>query len=317
VVVSRSEWTPEAGGGSFSPSRGILKIERNVAENHASLTDKKQAALAALRQHGKLVVALSGGVDSAVLLALAVEAVGPERVLAVTGRSASLGDDDLADAREVARHLSVRHEVLETREMDREGYRANRGDRCYHCRSELFDLLVGLALRRGFDAVAYGAILDDLDDARPGMKAASERRVLAPLLDARLRKDEVRALAEEAGLRLKDKPASPCLSSRIPVGTEVTEGRLDQVRRAESALRSLGFRQFRVRHHGDVARLELDPEGERLILDPGVRAQVAASVRASGFRFVTVDLEGYRSGSLNPGIPLLSQRIGPNRSSGQ
>jgi len=295
----------------------VEPAERGVAEDHANLTDKKKVALAALQEHARWVVALSGGVDSAVLLALAVEAVGADNVLAVTGASESLGEGDLDDAREVAGRLAVRHEVVETREMDRDGYRANLGDRCYHCRCELFDALLALALRRGFDAVAYGAIQDDLEEDRPGMKAASERRVLAPLRDAGLRKAEVRELAEQAGLRLKDKPASPCLSSRIPVGMEVTEERLDQVRRAESVLRSLGFRQFRVRHHGEVARLELDPEGQRLIEDPSVRSRVAAGVRASGFRFVTVDLDGYRSGSLNPGPAALSQRIGPARSGGQ
>ena len=293
-------------------------MEDCVASDGVSLTDKKQKALAALREHGSVVVALSGGVDSAVLLALAVEALGSVRVLAVTGRSPSLAPEELDDAREVARCLGVRHEVVETQELARESYRANLGDRCYHCRSELFEVLLDLAARWEFSAVAYGAIRDDLGDFRPGMKAASERGVVAPLLDAGLQKDEIRVLAGEAGLRVKDKPASPCLSSRIPVGTEVTVERLDQVREAESVLRGLGFRQFRVRHHGDVARLELDPEGDRLLRDPDVRAQVVAGLRAAGFRFVAADLESYRSGSLNPEPePGLLHRIVPARLGGQ
>lgn len=286
-------------------------------DERAKLADKREAALAILRRSGRLAVALSGGVDSATLLALAVEALGRESVLAVTGVSRSLVDEDLEDATEVARQLGVRHEVLETREMEREGYRANQGDRCYHCRSELFEGLLDLAGRLGFDAVAYGAIRDDLAEDRPGMRAASERKILAPLLDAGLSKEEVRVLAERAGLRLKDKPASPCLSSRIPAGTEVTEERLDQVRRAESVLRSLGFRQFRVRHHGDVARLELDPEGDSLIRNPEVQARVASGVREAGFRFVAVDIEGFRSGSVAAGASVATQRIDPARVGGQ
>jgi uncharacterized protein len=263
-----------------------------------------------------VVVALSGGVDSAVLLALAVEALGPERVLAVTGRSAAVPARDLHDARRVARALGARHEVVETNEIDRPEYRANAGDRCFHCRAELFEVLGRLARQRGFSTVIYGAILDDLGDFRPGMTAAERHRVRAPLLEAGIGKKEVRALAREAALPVRDKPAAACLSSRLPVGTEVTPERLARVERAEEAIRRLGFRQFRVRHHGEVARLELEPEALATVLEQGPRERLVEAVKAAGYRFVALDLEGYRTGSLNPETPRL-HRIDPARDGGQ
>ncbi len=266
----------------------------------ADLDIRKERALEVLRARGSVLVALSGGVDSAVLLALAMEALGPGRVLAVTGHSPALPRTDLEDARRVARHLGAPHEVIETRELERPGYRANAGDRCYHCRTELFEALSSVAKRRGLEAVAFGAIPEDAKDFRPGMAAARERGVVAPLLEAGLNKEDVRSLADRAALPVSDKPQSACLSSRIPVGTEVTAELLDQVGRAEAALRELGLRQLRVRHHGDIARLELDVEGERALRDPALRERVVAAVRDAGFRFVTLDLQGYRQGSLNP-----------------
>lgn len=283
----------------------------------AELESKKKVALESLREAGSVLVSLSGGVDSAVLLALAIEALGRDRVLAVTGRSASLASDELADAEEVCRFLGARHEAVETREMERPEYRANTGDRCYHCRSEMFEVFRRVARERGLVSVAYGAIHDDTGEFRPGMVAAEEQQVLAPLLDARLTKEEVRDLARDAGLPVRDKPASACLSSRIPVGTEVTAERLAQVDRAEAALRHLGFGQLRVRHHGDLARLELDSTGNSRLSEPGVRARVVEVVRSAGFRFVTVDLEGYRTGSLDPEDPGEVYRILPARETGQ
>lgn len=271
-----------------------------------------------LRKRNGVLVALSGGVDSAVLLHLALEALDHERVLAVTGRSESLAEHDLEDAIDIARHLGAAHEVVVTSELEREGYRANNGDRCYHCRTELFEILRRIASARGLPAIAYGAITDDLGDYRPGMKAAEEMGILAPLVDAGMSKTDVRAVAREAGLPVREKPAGACLSSRIPVGTEVTPERLAQIERAEAALRDLGLTRFRVRHHGEVARLEIDAEGERRLADPAIRERAIRGVRASGFRFVALDLEGFRSGSLNPepaGGRLY--RIRPARDGGQ
>jgi uncharacterized protein len=291
-----------------------MNPQEKTPEN--SLEIKKIQAIRRLRECSDVVVALSGGVDSAVLLALAAEALGGERVLAVTGISGSLPSGELEEARAIATSLGVAHETVVTREMERAGYRANTGDRCFHCRSELFGVLQRLARERGFSHVAYGAIAEDASDYRPGMRAAEELNVLAPLLEAGIGKAEVRALAAEAGLDVREKPASACLASRIPIGTEVTGERLTEIDRAEAELRRLGFRQLRVRHHGEVARLELDDEGFRRLRDPEVRARVVEAIREAGFRYVALDLEGYRSGSMNPDDTVL-HRIGPARDSGQ
>jgi len=252
------------------------------------------------RRAGRWIVALSGGVDSAVLLQLAVEGLGAEEVLAVTGASAAVAPAEVEDARAIAAQIGCSHEILETGEMELPGYRANRGDRCFHCRGELFSGLTRLARERGYDGVAYGAIRDDTGDFRPGMRAAESHGIIAPLLDAGLSKEDVRSIARASGLAVRDKPAEACLSSRIPVGTPVTRERLAQVARAEAALRSCGFGQLRVRHHGEVARLELDAAGLLDLQSASLRREVVAAVRAAGFRFVALDLEGYRTGSLNP-----------------
>jgi uncharacterized protein len=240
-------------------------------------------------------------VDSAVLLALAVEALGAERVVAATGLSASLARADLDDARLVARRLGVRHHIVKTREMESPAYRANDGSRCFHCRNELFSRLKSVAAQAGLTAIAYGAIVDDLGDERPGMRAAADHGAIAPLLDAGLSKSDVRALAAEAGILVGQKPAAACLSSRIPVGSVVTPEKLARIERAEAALRRMGFGQLRVRHHADVARLELDPGGERMLADAVVRAAVVREIQEAGFRFVALDLEGYRTGPKRDG----------------
>lgn len=249
-----------------------------------------------LRGTGGVVVALSGGVDSGVLLMAAVEALGRDRVLAVTGRSPSVPERDLRDATLVARFLGAPHEFVETHEIERPAYRANAGDRCFHCRTELFEALFRIAGDRGLPAVAYGAIHDDLGDDRPGMKAAASMGVLAPLLDAGLTKDDVRRLARGAGLPVREKPAAACLSSRIPPGSEVTPEKLRQVEAAEESLRALGFRVVRVRHHGGTARVEIGKDEMSRLSDPEAREAIEEGVRSAGFLEAVVDPDGYRPG---------------------
>lgn len=282
---------------------------RSQMQRSVGTMKKKERAISLLREHRTVLVALSGGVDSAALLAVACEALGPEQVLAVTGRSGSVTEAEIEDARAVARTLKVRHEVVETFEIERSEYRANTGDRCFHCRSELFAVLSGMASRSGIDAIAYGAIVDDLGDHRPGMEAARQLGILAPLLDAGIGKDEVRSLASDFGLHVHEKPASACLASRIPIGTEVTLARLSEVGRAETALRSLGFRQFRVRHHGEIGRIEFGAGEIERLADPILRTEIVRAVKKAGFRFVAVDLEAYRETGL--------YSIEPSRVSGQ
>jgi uncharacterized protein len=276
-------------------------LNKNMTDLAEPLRAKRDAALRRLRTYERVAVALSGGVDSAVLLNLAVEALGADRVLAVTGCSPSLAATELEDARRIAAAAGVRHDLLETTELLRAGYRENAGDRCFHCRTELFERMGEHALQNGVRHVAYGAIKDDTDDHRPGMIAARRAGAHAPLLEAGLDKTEIRTLARAAGLAIGDKPATACLASRIPVGTPVDAERLARIERAERALRGLGFTRVRVRDHDPVARIELDPEGIDRLSDPDLRSAVSRAVHEAGFRFVTVDLDGYRSGSLNPG----------------
>lgn len=254
---------------------------------------------------GRLGVAFSGGVDSSVLLALAVRALGRDRVVAIVGVSPSLAADERTAAHAVARHIGVAVVEVDTREGDRAAYRANGPDRCFHCKDELFSRIADeVVAAHRLDAVAYGENADDarrLD--RPGARAAVEHRVLRPLADAGLDKAAVRRIARALGLPCADKPAAPCLASRVPHFTEVTPAKLAQVERAEAALRRLGFTDLRVRHHGEVARIELPPDDLlRAIADP-LRDAVRVAVVAAGFRFATVDLAGVQSGAFT--LPLV------------
>jgi uncharacterized protein len=260
---------------------------------------RKEAVLQqVLKSAGRLVVAFSGGVDSS-YLAFAAHRVLGEAALAVTADSASYPASHREMAERVTRQFGIPHRFLATHEMEREAYRANQPDRCFHCKTELFEVLGALREELGFDAVAYGVNTDDTRDFRPGHRAARQHGVLSPFLDAELSKAEIRALSRAAGLPTAELPASACLSSRLPYGTRVTPERLRQVDLGEERLRALGFRQVRLRHHGPLARVEVDPAELPRALDPEMARRIAAEIRALGFRWVSLDLEGYRTGSLN------------------
>ena len=256
-----------------------------------------------LRRLGRLLVAYSGGVDSAYLAWAAHRALGAN-MLAVIADSASLARTHLADALAFANEYGIPVEVISTSELDRAEYVRNDGQRCFQCKDELFTVMEELRAARGFDAIAYGVNVDDQGDFRPGQQAARQHRVAAPLLTVGLTKQEIRDLAREAGLRVWDKPASACLSSRIEYGRAVTREALDVVERGEDAIRALGFRQFRVRHHGEIVRIEIAQEEFERALNPAMATQFTAIFKQLGFKFVTLDLEGFRSGSMNALLPI-------------
>lgn len=265
----------------------------------ADLDNKYRVLTDHLKSLGRLVVGFSGGVDSTFLLKAAAETLGPANVLACTAVSPSLPARLLAQARDLAASFGVRLIELPMAEHQNPAYAANKADRCFHCKSSHFGRIIEVARENGFAHVACGANLDDKDDYRPGSRAIAALGVLSPLMDAGLTKDDIRALSRRLGLPSADQPASPCLASRIPYGQEITAEKLHQVERAEELLRSLGFNLFRVRHHGTVARIEVPQEDfSRLMADP-IRERIAADFRTLGFAYVSLDLEGFRSGSLN------------------
>ena len=253
-----------------------------------------------------VVVAYSGGADSAFLADVAHDVLGA-RAVAVTAVSPSLAPDELAEARRLAAERGWRHREVTTNELDRDGYVRNEPDRCYHCKTELFEVLASL-VGEGGSVVLVGTNVDDRSDFRPGQRAARERDVRAPLLEAGLTKEEIRVLSRERGLATWNKPASACLASRIAYGIEVTAERLDRVARAEAFLRGLGVAEIRVRDHGDLARIEVDPEAIGMLAGDGVRANVAAFMRELGFTYVTLDMEGFRSGSMNAVLLSIGRR---------
>jgi pyridinium-3,5-biscarboxylic acid mononucleotide sulfurtransferase len=256
-----------------------------------------------LETFGSVIVAYSGGVDSAYLAWLANDVLG-SRSLAITAVSPSLSKHHYEAASDVARRVGLQHEIVHTSELERPEYRANPTNRCYYCKQELYTTLGEFARARGFAVVADGSNADDRGDYRPGRAAARELGVRSPLDEVGLTKAEIRVLSRRAGLPTWDEPASACLSSRVPYHHEVTPEKLRMIEQAEDALRALGFRQCRVRHHEEVARIELEPSEMGRLLEPELAQSVVRAVKAAGFAFVTIDLEGYRRGSLNEIIAL-------------
>lgn len=262
--------------------------------------EKRERLEAILRECESVVIGYSGGVDSVFLARVAVGVLGASRVLAVTGKSDSVASWMEDTARDVARDFGIPWLEVETREMDDPRYAANPSNRCYFCKSELWTRLASVAREHGLRTVLDGSNADDVGDHRPGAVAATENAVRSPLLEAGLTKAEIRAWSHKLGLPTWDQPAAPCLASRLPYGIAVTPERLRQVETAEVALRALGFRDFRVRHHGEVARLEVHPAEIGRVA--GQRAAIHAAVLEAGFRRVLVDLQGYRRGALNEGL---------------
>jgi uncharacterized protein len=272
-------------------------------ESRRLLEEKRRRLQDILTGYRSVLIAFSGGVDSAYLAIAAAAALGP-RALAVTADSPSYPDSHRRLALSIANDFGFAHEIIHTDELERPEYRANPANRCYYCKDELYSRLATVAAARGLAVVVDGNNADDRGDYRPGRQAAREHGVRSPLDEADLTKDDIRALAREAGLESWNEPASACLSSRIPYGTEVSDDKLRQIEQAETVLRDLGFRVFRVRHHDTVARLEIARSEMARALDPAINTQLVGALKALGYQYVSLDLQGYRLGSLNEALRL-------------
>jgi uncharacterized protein len=269
----------------------------------AEQTEKRDRLVELIAGYGSCAVAFSGGVDSAVVAKAAHLALG-ENAVAVTGTSAALAEGELAEAESVAKLIGIRHVFLATEEFANPNYVANSGDRCYHCKSELYSQLDRLSERVGVEIVANGANVEDLGDYRPGMQAAREHEVKSPLAECNLTKQDVRALAAHWNLPVAEKPATPCLSSRVAFGLQVTPERLSRIDRAERFLRSLGFTELRVRYHADdLARIEVPLEQLGEVCEPAIRESISEEFKSLGFKFITLDLAGFRSGGFSTLVP--------------
>lgn len=275
----------------------------------APIAAKRDRLLGLLRGYGSCAVAFSGGLDSTVLAKAAQLALG-DRAVAVTGVSASLAAGELDECRDLARQIGIRHEVIETNELTNPEYQRNDSNRCYHCKTELFVEVEKLSRRLGVAVVCDGSNRDDHGEHRPGLRAAREQQVKSPLAECEFTKPEIRQLAAHWDVPIWDKPATPCLSSRIAYGEQVTPERLQMIDRAERFLREQGFQPLRVRYHrGDVARIEVSPDALPRFLDADFRREVIDRLKAAGFKYVSLDLEGFRSGSLNAILPAESLQI--------
>jgi uncharacterized protein len=252
---------------------------------------------------GSVVIAYSGGIDSTFLAVVAGEMLG-EKALAITAQSPSIAASELEEARVLAKRLGFHHRIVKTNELDRADYQANTPSRCYFCKDELYKTLSKIAKRGKYAHIANGANTDDLSDYRPGFKAADEQNIRSPLVEAQLSKSEIRQISKDMGLPIWDKPAQPCLSSRIPYGTPVSTTVLEQIEQAETVLRNFGFHDFRVRHHDQIARIEINPDDFPRLLDANTRLQITTELRALNYKYVSLDLDGFRSGSLNEAISI-------------
>lgn len=264
-----------------------------------NLKDKYNSLQKILKKLDKVIVAYSGGVDSTFLLKAAVETLGAERVLACIAKGPSLPDSEYSRAVEMAKNMGVEVRTVEPDELEDERFSANKADRCFHCKSHLYGILAGIAKGRNFNCVICGCNFDDKDDFRPGNRAAGVFGVRCPLMEAKLTKEDIRQLSRQLDLATADIPASPCLASRISYGLEITERRLKQIEEAEDFLRTFGLVEFRVRHHDCLARIEVHPEDMDKIMAEPNRSRIVEKLKALGFKYVTVDLQGFRSGSLN------------------
>lgn len=264
------------------------------------LNEKYKKLTSILQDMGKVVVAFSGGVDSTFLLKVAVDTLGKENVLAVTADSETYPSSELLEAKELAEHIGANHCVIETSELAIPGYTANDKNRCYFCRTSLFDQLVPIMEEKGFHNVVYGVIADDMNDFRPGMRAAKEKGIRGPLQEADLYKKEIREISQQVGLPTWDKPSFACLSSRIAYGEKITKEKLTKVDKAEAYLKSLGIRQIRVRTHEEVARIEVEPKDMNIILLNN--ESISTELQSYGYKYVTLDLAGYKSGSMNKAL---------------